>query len=691
MWVAEKLIAKSDYLLIEGAAGSGKTTLLKHLTYCLAPQNRSRLQLEGLAGYLPLLIRLNEINDFFEAPDGHHPGANLEDLLAWYFEVKMGASLSIAAGMAFIQAEKAVILLDGLDELLPQHRKPIINAFADLRVRHPGCKLVLTSRPHGIGAAAINRLGKRHIKILALNPDQINLFIHKWFTHFYPGTSGVGRQNADAMINAVQSHPTIAKLTDTPLMLTAICILYHDGKELPEQRAELYKKFIDNLLYRRFDQSEQVHDFLKTLAFEMHTAKVKSVDRGFPVKVLKSVYKSKPDENEAAYIRGINALFDDIEPRCGLLQFESGQYRFWHLTFQEFLTADYIADNHSDHVAAIADYWQNDWWREVVELYISYLSIEHKKTANDIIADAVERPPFKRWLLAGRAMLDIHPNRRMDAIVAKVKDRLTAIMASEADPVIRAESGEILGWLGDERDLKGFIPIPGGEYPLSIGKQEIKPFEIGKHPVTNGWFAEFIASGGYDNWDLWTPQGRKWLEETNVKQPRYWNDRKWTCPNAPVVGVCWYEADAFCRWLTRKRNDGWTYRLPSETEWEAAAAGFEGRKYPWGSWEKGRCNSRESTIGKTSSMGVFQNGETPEGVADMAGNVWEWTCSDHVFEKKLADFTLEKDWEKAKRLPVLRGGSWYFDRDNVRCADRFGFIPAINLDNVGFRCSRTSN
>ena len=73
-----------------------------------------------------------------------------------------------------------------------------------------------------------------------------------------------------------------------------------------------------------------------------------------------------------------------------------------------------------------------------------------------------------------------------------------------------------------------------------------------------------------------------------------WHERSWTCPNAPVVGVCWYEADAFCRWLTMTCDDGFTYRLPDEKEWEAAAAGFEKREYPWGKWAEDRCNTRES-------------------------------------------------------------------------------------------------
>jgi len=689
----ETLIAQNDYLLVEGRAGSGKTTLLKHLTYCLAPPNRERFQKAGLENYLPLLIRLNEVNEFFTDPAGlHHNGINAESVLAWYFQFKMGSVLSSATAMAYIRAGKAIILLDGLDELLPKYRPTIVNAFADLRVRYKDCKLVCSGRPHGMDAAVVKRLGRRHIKILALNSQQINRFINQWFTHFYPGSSGIGRKNADAMINAIRLHPSIDQLTDTPLMLTAICILYHDGKELPEQRAELYKKFIDNLLYRRFANSERVHDYLKTLAFRMHAKGIRSADRSFATRVLQDVYKKTPEETGKTYQKRIEELFDHIEPRCGLLKYANGQYTFWHLTFQEFLTADYISDNHSDHVSAIAPFWENDWWREVVELYVSYLSIEHKKTANDVIASATgqpDKPPFKRWRLAGHAMSDIHPNRRTDEVADKVKNRMPEIMDSDATPQIRAESGEILGWLGDPKNLKEFIPISAGKYPLGLGERFINAFEIAKYPVANVWFAEFVAAGGYDKPDCWCDKGRKWLKHTGAKQPGYWNDRKWKYPNAPVVGVCWYEADAFCRWLTLKRKDGWVYRLPDENEWEAAAAGFEKREYPWGEWKKGHCNTHESDIDKTSSVGVFKNGNTPEGAADMAGNVWEWTCSDYQSRNRLDDFVFQEDWKVSSQRPVLRGGSWNYNWNFARCANRNDYVPNFRSYDVGLRCVRT--
>lgn len=169
-----------------------------------------------------------------------------------------------------------------------------------------------------------------------------------------------------------------------------------------------------------------------------------------------------------------------------------------------------------------------------------------------------------------------------------------------------------------------------------------KGYSIAKYPITNAQFAVFKDDGGYLNREWWSQSG--WQEKVtqNWKAPRYWHDSKWNQPTHPVVGVSWYEAVAFSRWLSRKFDE--RIELPTEDEWQYAAQGNDKRQYPWGTeWNVDRCNSSSGLAkwGQTSSVTQYENiGNSPFGVVDMLGNVWEWCM----------------DWNESKK--PLRGGCW---------------------------------
>jgi len=714
----EALIARHDFVLIEGHAGSGKSTLLKHLACALSGQDKKVGLPEVLEGYLPVLILLKHVDAFFRAKkSSKRSGATAKDALTWYFANHMENLLTFKILEPFLNAGRVLFLVDGLDEIRPAQRDVMVDALSNMLLRHRKNRIVLAGRPHGLEGSVVARYGARRIRINPLTLEQINLFIQKWFAYLYPGPFSPGRRNAEAMIADIRSHPATDELVDNPLMLTAVCILYHDNKDLPDQRVELYKKFVDNLLYRRFSDPEKVHQYLATLAYRVHSERARAVDRVFALKVMREVYEKGSQENEQKHGQRLARAFDELEPKCGLLRMEQGQYAFWHLTFQEFLAAVYLADNAPDFPKVMEPLWSDDWYKEVVELFIGYMSITSRQTANTIVhagTKAEDVAPFKRWRLAGRALVDIPRERRQKTETAGVVRRMVEIFEAGTDPVALADAGEILGRLGDPRDLQAFVPIQGGTYAFKDrGRVKIEPFEIGKYPLINAWFNAFIQAGGYESPDCWTTEGLEWLSHTGARQPRFWEERRWNCPNAPVVGVCWYEAYAFCRWLTMTKPDSHTYRLPDENEWEAAAAGTEGREYPWGNgWKESCCNSEESKIGKTSSVGIFKIGETPEGIADMAGNVWEWTASDYHLGKQLKDFRFEEEiqrlWEevlrtqdkkkideyfeklreKSRQLPVLRGGSWLINPVYARCTYRFRSDPGDRDASAGFRCAR---
>src|SRR5581483_11947603 len=212
---------------------------------------------------------------------------------------------------------------------------------------------------------------------------------------------------------------------------------------------------------------------------------------------------------------------------------------------------------------------------------------------------------------------------------------------------LRAAAGRILGRFGDPRpDVSVTIPtvdpIPGGKVPMGHPAQservnlpslqlpmyevDIERFAIGRYPVTNAQFAEFVNAGGYTEAcrQHWTDAGWEWRSANTVESPAYWDDETWNLGNHPVVGVSWFEAFAYCRWLSA--TTGRHFSLPTEAEWEKAARGEDGRSWPWGSdFAPGRANTDESGIGQTTCVGLFVGWDGPYGIQDCAGNVWNWS------------------------------------------------------------------
>jgi len=252
-------------------------------------------------------------------------------------------------------------------------------------------------------------------------------------------------------------------------------------------------------------------------------------------------------------------------------------------------------------------------------------------------------------------------------------------------PERRLEIGDALARLGDPRKGVGLRPdglpdidwveIPAG--PFLYGDEgetrELPSFFIARYPVTSAQYQAFIDDGGYRDKRWWDGLA-KWIE---VPEPPGWGQ-----PNRPRETVSWYEAMAFCRWLSDRL--GYEVRLPTEYEWEKAARGEDGREYPWGDgYRSGFVNvsgeaekAGPTYLGETTAVGLYPHAASPYGVEDLAGNVWEWCLN----EDENPDRT-----EPGGHAPrALRGGSWG-DPGNARASDRRRDFP-VNTDyGIGFR------
>jgi len=248
-----------------------------------------------------------------------------------------------------------------------------------------------------------------------------------------------------------------------------------------------------------------------------------------------------------------------------------------------------------------------------------------------------------------------------------------------------------------------YILIPGGNYWYSAMKQAVDVADcyVAKYPVTNKLYRSFIAwlkekDSGQNHVSVFRSKldtiakGKKWGSgfrdylkgESDLAvlfRSENDQDRKFDGDDQPVVGITWYAAKAYALWLSQLEGKPDSYRLPNEVEWEWAAGGRQGeavqevRKYPWPD-DKGEANSKllnyDGNVGTTTTVGSYPEGATPEGLYDMAGNVWEWTNS---------------WWDESGTYRVIRGGSWYNFAVHCRSAHRTWLTPVNRDANVGFR------
>lgn len=221
-----------------------------------------------------------------------------------------------------------------------------------------------------------------------------------------------------------------------------------------------------------------------------------------------------------------------------------------------------------------------------------------------------------------------------------------------------------------------------------VGEVWVDAFYLDRTPVTNAQFRAFWESGMYENptapcWEG-LQEGFRWIHKEEMRRvPRYWYDPQWNGAQQPIVGVTWYEALAYARWAGK--------RLPTEAEWEKAARGEDGRQYPWGNeFNFKYCNVAKTGVKGTSLVGRFSPvGDSPYGVTDMAGNIWEWTSTVYQPYPYRAEDGRENLHEDAGKR-VLRGGSWQSRfTEHARCANRYYANPNFGFVTTGFRCARS--
>ncbi len=478
-----------------------------------------------------------------------------------------------------------------------------------------------------------------------------------------------------------------------------------------------------------------------------------------------ALYEASTDKGKA---QGEERIIRYLIDRAGLLiEREQGRiYTFPHRTFQEYLAACYLADE--DYPYLLAERLREDdaRWREATLLAAAKAATGSTSTIWTLLAvlcphdwPPLETPADADWyaaLRAAQAMIETEQHLRVTDRQRYLAERLRRwlvelISGGHLPPPERAAAGSALALLppppkgpaagGDPRPGVGVeagVPdilwclVPPGPFLMGSRKGDdpdayedempqheydiAYPYFIARYPVTNAQFRAFVEDPeGYRDKRWWTEAGWEWHRG---RTSPIMVGGVFGLPNHPAVAITWYEAVAWCRWLTwRLRQgaagaqraaplpEGWQIRLPTEAEWEKAARGglhiptspivgplgaqlevplqanpYPARRYPWGnSPDPALANYDDAGIGNTCAAGIFPGGESPCGCLDLSGNIWEW-CATRWVGDYGGYLEREDNGLEGVAPRAVRGGAFYSNRRYVRCAYRGWGVP----DNFGW-------
>ncbi|MCB0187807.1 MAG: SUMF1/EgtB/PvdO family nonheme iron enzyme, partial [Caldilineaceae bacterium] len=387
-----------------------------------------------------------------------------------------------------------------------------------------------------------------------------------------------------------------------------------------------------------------------------------------------------------------NQFLDYVDQRAGLLQGRGGEegnkaaiaYTFPHRTFQEYLAGCEMLHKRVPYRELRQRAQEGDFWYLAAQLAAEELLYNQGFNATKVLVDLAyplcpSQPPkaeadegeWRTLLWAGHCARVVgkraiaqdtdDPEGGPHFLTRLCESLLDLMRRSPLTPVERADAGRMLAVLGDPR-LEVLDPlqiewceVPAG--PFLMGSDQIEnagpqhtvdlpyTYKISRYPITNAQYRHFVDAGGYANAAYWpeaiaherwrdgqvrvyTFRDGSFIDELRNANADY--GEPLSLANHPVVGVSWYEALAFTRWLSDVMQESdllpanWQITLPSEAEWEKAARGTDGRLYPWGNEEPdgARCNF-DLAVGLTVPVGNYPAGASPYGLLDMAGNVWE--------------------------------------------------------------------
>ncbi len=632
-----------------------------------------------------------------------------------------------------------LLVLDGLDEVVNRTERGQVRAQVESLANdiYPGNLVMVTARESGYREDAVFGDDFVRLDVQPLDDGQIEQLVGNWCAQLYP--EAVQAQTREMMsniadINQRYEQQRLPRLVSTPLMTTMVVSVKWGENELPRERAQLYEAAVKVILQAQYIEKDEAQeelvnwggawheqrDWLSFLALEMHRGGRDGA--AIPEERVRAILSHYPGMDAAR----LDTFIQAVRLRGGLLDERAELFQFAHLTIQEFLAARYLAKEREKAFTALAGHVNDSWWRETFLLIYGFAKMDYSRFAAEYLhwlsnLHHSENAALAGLELAGAALLEIErPDPAAYQTQAALLCKAFEKPEQDTSAALRVLAGNTLSALGDPRfdperwylpkdPNLGFIRIPAGKFIMGSKQDEgydderpqheldLPDYWMSKYPVTVAQYRAFVEASGYKTTDQNSLGGTL---------------------NHPVAYVTWYDALEYCKWLNKQLsaishqlsvngNTFWegiasgslTVSLPSEAEWEKAArspspfgddatSSGDGRVYPWGDKaDPNKANYDETGIGGTSPVGAFPAGQSPYGLLDMSGNVWEWTRS---FGYNVSKYPYNptdgrEDISRKDVRRAVRGGSFALTDGLVRCALRNWYDPDFWDVNLGFR------
>jgi len=695
-----------------GEPGAGKTFALQRIALELAQQS-----LDDPERALPLFVPLNDWTDADISLEAFS-SESLGELGPYWRQLR--------------DTDRAVLLLDAMNEIPSGQRTGKASQIKDLIGDKRWAGVVVSCREHDFEQSLHLHLNKLCVR--PLDPWQIRAYTRAYmgdeegeacFWQIVGGKSvqevldiwlqagaseqqfwtadDIPRDKPDVYSKTTAEHDRLLRdlrhdkrhlirMACNPFLLYMLVEIFRTQRHLPASRSKLFTTFVINLAEKTRQQwnarreldipsNETLNQSLQALALRLQGYQ-SAQDTEAQTRIMRSDCEDLLDDTLLAFALD-SSLLVQSGPSIG----------FQHQLIQETLAAPGLwqaiqAGNYAASELWPAEcWWQRNGWEVTLDLLGESLDSVEQQQLLQWMADA--NPDYASALAE---QWDVHFDGQF---LLKHQTRwLSKITDTAEHPHARAAAARALGrWNLDTRTGVGLTPdgLPDIHWLLIAGEPfyyqnesetKILPaFAMSRYLVTNAQYQTFIDDRGYEDDGWWHGLS------TRLEAPAA---GRWQESNSPREVVSWYEAVAFCRWLSART--GRDIQLPTEQHFERVARGPNWRPqsgdkdFPWhGAMVSGIANIRETgkagtlSLQRTSAVGVYPQGASVEGVEDLAGNLWEWCLNEHG---KPENTSLDGD-----RARALRGGSWVQPGHFCRSSFRYRNGPGARDDSVGFRLS----